>query len=436
MIAEKADIVIIGAGIAGMVCALEALKKGKKVVLLDAKSREKIGGLARHAFGGMALVGTREQKLKSIPDSPEIAFADWCSFAEFSDYDHWPKAWAKYYVEQSKAQVYDYVKALGVGFLPTVNWVERGQYRPGNSLPRYHILWGTSLRLVEALVERLLAFEGRGLTLYFNTRAVELIQQNNRVVGCLSQTSLSQTRDDQLSEFFAEHLVVATGGHCGNLTKVRKYWPKDWGRAPETLLNGAHPSNDGHWHQQVEALGGRVTHWDRIWPYAAGIAHPTPEFSGQGLSLIPCRSALWLDHTGQRIGPEPLVSGYDTSELCRQISLRELPHSWQLFNRRIALKELAVSGAEYNWAIRDRDILGLLKNVLSGNTGLFDKMRQENKEFLVADTPSQLVEKMNTLCPDHLIEKTRFCKTITDFDQILARKKHSGTMTSCAASRK
>ncbi|MCP4411032.1 MAG: FAD-dependent oxidoreductase, partial [Gammaproteobacteria bacterium] len=158
---NKSDIIIIGAGIAGLVCALESLKKGKTVTLIDAQSLDRLGGLARVAFGGMALIGTPEQKSRGINDTPEIAYQDWCSFAEFGEADHWPREWAKYYVENSVTEIYEYIRSLDVKFLPAVNWVERGLYVPGNTLPRYHILWGASLRLVNQLILNLQPFEGK-----------------------------------------------------------------------------------------------------------------------------------------------------------------------------------------------------------------------------------------------------------------------------------
>ena len=84
------------------------------------------------------------------------------------------------------------------------------------------------------------------------------------------------------------------------------------------------------------------------------IYHPYPHFEGHGLSTIPCKSALWLDHRGRRIGPEPLVTGFDTHWLCRRVAEQEKPWTWHLLNRRIALKEFAISGAEHNPAIRDK----------------------------------------------------------------------------------
>jgi predicted oxidoreductase len=414
---NKTDIIIIGAGISGLVCALESLKLGKKVLIIDAQPRDKLGGLAKVAFGGMALVGTPEQKLKGIKDSPEIAYQDWCSFAEFGADDYWPKQWAKYYVENSISEVYDYIKALNVKFLPAVSWVERGLYTPGNSLPRYHILWGASIRLINQIIIQLSQYENTLLTFKFNCKATQLLKANNRIVGC--STSNNDLKD---SEYFADAVVVATGGFTGNLNKVEAVWPKDWGEPQPGLLIGTHPTNDGKMHECVEDIGGQTTHMENMWNYAAGFPNPNPDFENHGLSLIPPRSALWVDHKGKRIGPEPLVTSFDTLHLCRQINKLQIPHSWQILNQRIALKELAISGSEHNTAIRDREFVTMLKEVFLGNKKLLNKMLKESDHFIIADTVEELVVKMNDLTKEQLVSVEELSNTVNSFDQIVSKK--------------
>lgn len=416
---QQTDTLIIGAGLAGLVTAYELLKKGQNVCIVDAQPREKMGGLAKIAFGGMAIVGTPEQKKKGVKDSPELALKDWYSFAEFSDDDIYPKAWAKHYVEHSLEHVYHYMKALDVNFLPAVNWVERGLFIPGNSVPRYHIIWGCSARLISQLLARILAFEGDNLRLVFDTTVKELLQESNQITGCKGQSE-----NGEVFEINAENTVVACGGFTGNIEKVKKNWPKDWGKAPERILNGSHPTNNGALHDEVASCGGRLSHMRDMWNYAAGIPHSDPEYEGHGLSLIPCKSALWLDHRGRRIGPQPLVTGYDTNYLCQRLSQQEKPYSWQLLNKRIALKEFAISGSEHNPMIRDRNLLGLLKELVFGNHRLFEQMSDKSAEFIVADNLAQLHEKMNTLTADDAISLEVLTRTIKDFDDMVARGKH------------
>ncbi|PCJ50039.1 MAG: FAD-binding dehydrogenase [Gammaproteobacteria bacterium] len=414
---NKADVIIIGAGISGLVCALESLRQGKKVIILDAQSRERAGGLARVAFGGMALIDTPEQKSKGIRDSAEIAFNDWCSFAEFGLKDHWPKQWAKYYTENSISEIYEYVKSLGLKFLPAVNWVERGLYTPGNSLPRYHILWGASLRLVTQLIKQLAEYENNLLTYQFQCRATKLIKTADSIIGCCATN-----KQHQEVEYYAEAVVVASGGFTGNLDKVRQEWPEDWGEPQAGLLNGTHPSNDGKMHDCVEDIGGQTSNMHNMWNYAAGIPNPNADFENHGLSLIPPRSAIWIDNKGHRIGPEPLVSSFDTMHMCRQINRLQIPHSWQIMNRRIALKELAISGSEHNTAIRDRQFITMLKEVLLGNKKLVDKMLRESDHFIQADKLEDLVPKMNNLTPNSPVSFDALKNTLDRFDQVVSRK--------------
>jgi predicted oxidoreductase len=387
---QSSDIVIIGAGIAGLVAACGCLDNGRSVTIVDRHDESRIGGLARTAFGGMALVGTPLQKRLGISDTPELALSDWLSFAEFGEEDVWPRRWAECYVEQSAERVFHWLREMGLRFMPAVNWVERGDYLPGNSVPRYHLLWGTGLGLVESFVQRLAGHRNRDKLRYvFNCRVDDLITEAGRVAGCRGEIEST----GEAREFRAGVTIVATGGINGNLAKVRAHWSD----APAELLNGSHPFCNGHLHEVVEQHGGIVTHLEHMWNYAAGIPHPQPQFEGHGLSLIPCKSALWLDHTGRRIGPMPLVTGFDTHEMCRRLAALEKPWSWQLLNWRIAAKEFAISGAEHNPHIRDSRMLPFLKETLFGNHRLVRQMQDESDHFIVADTLPELVKAMNAL---------------------------------------
>ena len=411
----SAETAIIGAGLAGLVTALELLKKGRNVTIIDAQDRSKIGGLARSAFGGMAIAGTPLQKKKGIIDSPEIALADWHSFAEFSPQDEWPKAWAKFYVENSLEHVYHYLKSIDVTFMPAVNWVERGLEVKGNSVPRYHIIWGCSIRLVEQLVARLLPYEGKQLTFYFSNKVTKLNLQNNRIEGFDGVSNMNGVA----FSCNAENTIVACGGFTGNIEKVKQNWPVSWGRPPETILNGAHCSNDGHLHDAVKNIGGNLTHMSDMWNYAAGVPDPKGTFPGKGLSLIPCKNALWLDAHGNRIDSPPLLTGFDTHQMCHQLSQLEHPWSWQILNWRIAAKEFAVSGASHNGMIRDRRMLMLLKQIIFGNHALVKQMQTESEEFIVANSMEELVAEMNRITPEVAIDPNQLNQTVAAYDALI-----------------
>jgi len=413
MAAMQTDAVVVGAGLAGIVTALDLLRSGQRVALIDRDTPERLGGLALWAFGGMALVGTPLQKRMKIPDTPERALADWRRFGELDESDTYPQQWARYYVEHSRSQVYDWLLGEGVKFMPAVNWVERGLHGDGNSLPRYHVVWGTSREMMRRLIAALHRAGADGhLTLLHRHRVTQLEQDDRRLSGVVAIAEDSG-KDLHLR---APVVVLAMGGINGGHAETCANWPRHRPR-PITMLNGAHPFADGRLHRHAaERLGAQITHAGEMWNYAAGFPHPFPHFTGHGLSTIPCKSALWLDHTGRRIGPEPLVTGFDTHWLCQRVAQQEKPWTWHLLNWRIAAKEFAISGAEHNQRIRDKQFPAFLKETLFGNHRLVRQMQNESPHFLVADTLAELAAKMNALTASHDVDAARLQATADAFD--------------------
>ncbi|WP_246480081.1 FAD-dependent oxidoreductase [Inhella gelatinilytica] len=414
----QSDVVVVGGGLAGIVTALEALRKGRSVTLIDRDTPERLGGLALWAFGGMALVGTPLQAKKKIPDSPDRALRDWLRFGELPDDDPWSLAWARHYVEHSCAEVYDYLLAHGLRFMPAVNWVERGWQGDGNSVPRYHIVWGTARHMTLTLIAALRAADSGGrLRLLHRHRVTALDTQAGQVTGvhATDEATGASVRCQ------ATAVVLAMGGLNGHHAAVRAHWPQ--GRAlPATFLNGAHPYSDGtlhHW--AAEHLGAPLVRPGEMWNYAAGFPHPQPHFEGHGLSSIPCKSALWLNHRGERLGPEPLVTGFDTHALCQRVAALEKPYTWHLLNWRIAAKELAISGAEHNARIRDRQFLRFLKETLLGNHRLVRQMQAESPHFLVDATLAGLAHQMNALTGTQDVRAEVLQATADTFDANFSR---------------
>lgn len=407
------DVLIAGGGLAGMVTALQVLRAGWRVTLVDRDTPDRIGGLARWAFGGMALVGTPLQKAMKIPDTPEVALKDWMSFGELDPNDEWPMKWARYYVEHSRTDVYDWLRQEGVKFMPAVNWVERGMQGDGNSLPRYHVVWGTSRELVLTMSAALERANTNGrLTMLHQHRITRLDHGGGKVTGAVA---IDETTQEEV-RLEAPVVVLAMGGINGHHDECRANWPKDR-PMPATMLNGAHPFADGKLHHDVEDnLGGKITHAGEMWNYAAGFPHPYPHFEGHGLSTIPCKSALWLNHRGERIGPEPLVTGFDTHWLCQRVAEQEKPWTWHLLNWRIAAKEFAISGAEHNARIRDKQFPIFLKELLLGNHNLVRQMQHESSYFLVDDTLAGLARKMNALTCSNDIDPNVLQATADAFD--------------------
>ena len=392
--ALRTDVLVVGGGLAGIVTALECLRAGQHVTLVDRDTPERLGGLALWAFGGMALVGTPLQTRMKIADSPERALQDWVRFGELGEADVWPRRWAEYYVQHSRAQVYDWLRAHGLKFMPAVNWVERGLYGGGNSVPRYHVVWGTSRELTRCMIAAMKGADPGGRLQVLSRHRVTNLE---RTGGALSGAVMVNEATGAEVRVQAPVVVLAMGGINGSHAEVVANWPANRPR-PAAMLNGAHPFADGKLHHLVaDALGGQITHAGEMWNYAAGIPHPQPHFEGHGLSLIPCKSALWLDHTGRRIGPEPLVTGFDTHDLCQRVAAQAQPYTWQLLNWRIAAKEFAISGAEHNPRIRDKQFVRFVFEMLTSNDRLVRQMQRESPHFLVDDTLQGLAQKMNAL---------------------------------------
>jgi len=414
----RSDVLIVGGGIAGITAALELLDSGQSVVLLDRDEAGVFGGLARESFGGMFFVDTPEQRRLGMRDSTELALRDWHSFAEFGPDDHWPKAWADTYVNRCTPDVYQWVRKHGIGFFPVVNWVERGEFRPGNSLPRFHLVWGTGKVLAEQLIAALRNHANAAkLTLRFGHRVEQLLLEGGRVCG----VNGAEEKSGIPFEARAGYVVVATGGINGSMDLVRKHWHADWNQPPETILNGSHRFADGTLHHAVAGVGGNLTHLDKMWNYAAGVHHPRPRKPNHGLSLVPSRSALWLNWRGERMGPQPLVSGFDTRRLVTDICAQEKAYSWQVLNHRIALKELAISGAEFNPSVRDRKVFAFLRDVLLGNRWLVNDMLTNCQDFVVARSLPELVEKMNALQGDESVQLGAVSDAVTHYDATIAR---------------
>ncbi len=408
----QTDTVIVGGGLAGIVTAIELLEHGKRVVLVDRAEQAIFGGQAREALGGMTYTGTPQQARAGISDNPDLAYEDWIRYGMFNEEDVWPKAWARAYVDHCVEDIYFWLKGHGLKFLPVITWGERGLQGEGNSVPRYHLLWGGGYTLATRMIELLKPHADR-LTLLFNRNVQGFIETGGRVTGC---HGVSEPAGEAF-EITAEQTVIATGGVGGDLDLVRKLWPVEWGAPPQNLLTGAHKFSDGKIHQQVEALGGGVTHLSRMWNYATGFSHPQPRKPGHGLALLPPRSAIWVDYQGRRIGPEPLMGAFDTRWTCERVSQQPHGYSWSILNRKVVEKELMISGSEHNPALRDRKLLTFLKENILGNRRVFNYLKDVVPEAVVADTPEQLAEKMNQVTGETHVDAAMLQATIEAYDK-------------------
>jgi len=418
---HRADVLIIGAGLAGLVTALELLSAGRRVTLVDRDGPERLGGLARESFGGLFLVDTPEQRRAGIRDGAALAWRDWRSFGELADEDapaDWSVRWAHAQIEDAAGPLRAWLTGHGLRFLPMPLWVERGWHGEGNSVPRWHVVWGTGRRLTERLAAALLGHPRRAaLTLLFRHRVDGLRRTGGRVDGCFGRTE----PEGRPFELEADAVVVASGGINGDLDRVRAVWPDEAGPAPAALLNGAHPFADGRLHDAVSGLGGAIAPLGRMWNYAAGIRHWQPRKPDHGLSLVPPRSALWLDERGGRIGPPPLVGSFDTLDLVTRICRAGSGESWLLLNRRIARRELAISGAEFNPAIAGRAPLRLLREMVFGNDTLVDTVCAHCPDVVSAPDLDTLIGRMNAAPFPGTVDAARLRAVVAAYDAEIAR---------------
>jgi uncharacterized protein len=416
------QVAIAGGGLAGIVTAHELLSRGLRVLLIDKDKQENFGGLAKQSFGGVHMIDTPHQRRLGIKDSPELAWHDWQSVASYEPCDEWPRRWGKFYCENSREYIFDLLNSKQVKFLPLVNWAERGIYGPGNSVPRWHITWGTGYEIIDRLLKSLDAHPQRkNLDLLFDTEISAIETTNGRARG-LGGRSMASSEEVRVS---AEHIIIASGGICGgDLSRLRANWYKPWGSPPEKLLNGAHDFGDGLLHDGVAAVGGALTHLDLHWHYAAGVHHPAKRRPNDGLSLVPPRSALWLNARGERImNPGPMPVYGDTRHLVESVLRQPGQYSWQVMNWMIAIHELAVSGCDYMSAFRFKDRRALLKGVLFGNKELVQRLIREcPDDIVVADHLQQLMDRMDEKNLYGLrLDRAQMEATIRLWDEMIAR---------------
>ena len=418
----QSEIIIVGGGIAGIVTALELLNYGKKVILLERGPKESFGGLAIRSFGGIFFVDTPEQRRFGMKDSVDLALRDWHAVAKFEEEDVLPKKWAEQYVNLCTPYVYRYLKDLDVKYFPVVHWIERGQYRPGNSYPRFHMVWGTGDALMKTLIAHLLDHPKKDshLQILFDHKVEEILVQDKVVTGVSGEL---ETDPSQKFEARAAFTVVAAGGMGGNINRVKKNWYQPWGEPPEKILNGSSIYVDGTLHDAVAKVNGNLTHLDKNWHYPAGVHHPRPMHQDHGLSLVPCKSALWLDYTGKRFGPEPLITAYDTRHIVESICKQKKKYSWQILNLKIAYKEFAISGSESNAAIRDKKLFKFIKTILFGNKELVHDMIDNCQDFVTANSLEELVDKMNALQQTDDVKIGNVKQAVHYYDDMIGRPK-------------
>lgn len=418
-----ADVIVVGAGLSGLVAAGELIAAGKRVVVVDQENAANLGGQAWWSFGGLFFVDSPEQRRMGIKDSVDLAWQDWqgsAAFDRLDDEDSWATRWARAYVEFAAGEKRSWLKQRGLGWVGVVGWAERGDGRAdshGNSVPRFHITWGTGTGVVKPFADAALAaaHDGR-LTFLHRHRVDELVRDDGAVTGVRGRVLAAddsprgaQSNRDEVADFelSAQAVIVTSGGIGGNHDLVRRWWPDRLGSAPRSMITGVPAYVDGRMIEIVENAGGRTVNRDRMWHYVEGIRNWDPVWPQHAIRILPGPSSMWFDALGRRL-PHPYLPGFDTLGTLRHLrttpDLAEHDHSWFVLTQKIIEKEFALSGSEQNPDITNKDLKLLLARARKGAPGPVEAFKTRGADFVVADDISTLVAKMNALTDTPLLD--------------------------------
>lgn len=430
------DVIVTGAGLAGLTAAMEITNAGKKVLLLDQETEQNIGGQAFWSFGGLFLINSPQQRRMGIKDSYELALQDWKGTAGFDrKEDYWPRKWAEAYLKFAAHEKYEYVSRLGIKFMFMVGWAERGDGSAtghGNSVPRFHVSWGTGTGIVKPFVDKAYEAKKKGLLqMKFRHRVTELIVENDRVKGVKGdilendhKERGAETNRNVISsfEYHAPHIIIASGGIGANHELVRKNWPERLGKAPENMVCGVPAYVDGKMIGIAENSGAHIINPDRMWHYTEGIQNWNPIWPKHGIRILPGPSSLWFDAKGNRL-PAPYLPGFDTLGTLKYIQETRFSYSWFILTQKIIKKEFALSGSEQNPDITNKDYGLFLKRIFGKKApGPVEAFKEHGKDFIVSNDLKDLVERMNQLSGDHLLNYDKIKEQIEARDRELSNK--------------
>lgn len=430
------DVIIVGSGLAGLTAAMEITNSGKKVLLLDQETEQNIGGQAFWSFGGLFLINSPQQRRMGIKDSYELALQDWKGTAGFDrKEDYWPRKWAEAYLKFAANEKYDYVSRLGIKFMFMVGWAERGDGSAtghGNSVPRFHVSWGTGTGVVKPFVDKAYEAQKKGLLqMKFRHRVTELIVEDDAVKGLKGDILENddkkrgeETNRNVISgfEYDAPHIIIASGGIGANHELVKKNWPERLGKAPENMVCGVPAYVDGKMIGIAENSGAHIINPDRMWHYTEGLQNWNPIWPKHGIRILPGPSSLWFDAKGERL-PAPFLPGFDTLGTLKYIQETGYSYSWFILTQKIIKKEFALSGSEQNPDITNKDYGLFLKRIFGKKApGPVEAFKEHGKDFIVSNNLKDLVERMNLLSGDHLLDYDKIKEQIEARDMELDHK--------------
>ncbi len=425
------DVIIIGAGLAGLVAAAELTSRGRRVTIFESEPRASLGGQAFWSFGGLFLVNSPEQRRLGVHDSADLAFSDWLGSANFAagaqdgaGPDAQGYQWAKNFVEFASGPMRPWLHKLGMRWFPLVQWAERGGHLAGghgNTVPRFHVTWGTGPGVVEPFVAAAIAAKRAGLLdIRFRHRVTDLHITGGKVTGVHAEVLAADpaprgapSNNDVVGQvdLTAAAVIIASGGIGANHELVRELWPDDAGALPKNMLSGVPDSTNGRMLAHAVTAGAALVHSNRMWHYPEGLPMHTPIWSQHGIRILPGPSSLWLDADGGRL-PAPLFPGFDALGALQHITQRGDGHSWFILNRAIMESEFALSGSDQNPDLTEKDVPLLLKRVLPGAIGPVAEFAQHSPEFVWASTPAELAAGMNNLTGDNRIDPLHLSELI------------------------
>ena len=417
---QNADVIIVGAGLAGLVAAAELADRGKSVTLVDQEPEHSLGGQAFWSLGGLMMIDTPEQRRMGIRDSHALALSDWMGTARFDRAeDHWPRKWAEAYVDFASGEMRPWLHAQGMRWFPVVGWAERGGSFAdghGNSVPRFHLTWGVGPGTIEPFVSRVRAHHETGrIALKFRHKCDHILLEAGRVQGIAGQILApdtsphgASTNRDAVDDFElrAPSVIVASGGIGGNFDLVRKAWPQDrLGKPPKRMISGVPAHVDGRMLAITEQAGGTVINGDRMWHYTEGVQNWDPIWPAHGIRILPGPSSMWFDATGTRLQP-PALPGFDTLGTLKAILETGYDYSWFITTQKILKKEFALSGSEQNPDFADKDWKAVLKQRILNKaaTPPVEAFKEHGADFVIAKTLPDLIDGMNALEGNTLLQ--------------------------------
>lgn len=408
---QSSDAIVVGGGLAGLVAATELTHAGRSVIVVEQEPEQSLGGQAFWSFGGLFFVDSPEQRRMGIRDSHALALADWMGTAGFDrPEDNWPREWAEAYVDFAAGEKRAWLHRMGMRWFPVVGWAERGGYGAighGNSVPRFHVTWGTGPGVIEPFVQRAYEAQARGLlTFAFRHRVDGLIVENGTVVGVHG----ARLADDRAQRgkpssrevvgdfaYRSQAIIVASGGIGGNHALVRKNWPTRWGDPPAHMLSGVPAHVDGRMLEISEEAGARLINRDRMWHYVEGVQNWNPIWPMHAIRILPGPSSLWFDACGNRL-PVPLWPGFDTMGTLEHLRRTSFDYSWFVLNQQIIRREFALSGSEQNPDLTGKSWLQVARRAISNQAPApVEAFKQHGRDFIVRERLDDLVQAMNAL---------------------------------------